>query len=113
MTAVTTEPQTPTLPKEDQQNETKQMPPYNVILLDDNDHTYEYVIHMLQSVFGFPREKGYLLALEVDTQGRVVVLTTYKELAELKRDQIHAFGPDHRLARCAGSMSAVIEPAPG
>jgi ATP-dependent Clp protease adaptor protein ClpS len=112
MTDTTTLPETPVLPREEQENETKQMPPYNVILLDDDDHSYEYVIHMLQQVFGYPREKGYLMALEVDTQKRVVVLTTYKELAELKRDQIHAFGPDARIARCKGSMSAVIEPAP-
>ncbi len=112
MSDTTTLPETPTIPKEDQQHETKQMPPYNVVLLDDNDHSYEYVIHMLQSIFGYPREKGYLMALEVDTQGRVIVLTTYKELAELKRDQIHAFGPDQRIQRCQGSMSAVIEPAP-
>jgi ATP-dependent Clp protease adaptor protein ClpS len=112
MTATTTVPETPTLPKEDQETKTRQMPPYNVVLLDDNDHTYDYVIHMLQSIFGYPREKCYLLALEVDTQGRVIVLTTYKELAELKRDQIHSFGADHRLPRCQGSMSAVIEPVP-
>jgi ATP-dependent Clp protease adaptor protein ClpS len=41
----------------------------------------------------------------------VIVLTTTKEHAELKRDQIHAFGPDKRIPRCAGAMSAVIEPA--
>jgi ATP-dependent Clp protease adaptor protein ClpS len=42
----------------------------------------------------------------------VIVLTTTKEHAELKRDQIHAFGPDPLSSRsCAGSMSSVIEPA--
>jgi ATP-dependent Clp protease adaptor protein ClpS len=30
--------------------------------------------------------------------------------AEFARDQIHAFGPDWRLARSKGSMSAVVEP---
>ena len=34
-----------------------------------------------------------------------------KEHAELKRDQIHAFGADVRVPTCAGSMSAVILPA--
>ena len=34
------------------------------------------------------------------------------ERAELKRDQISAFGRDWRIARCEGSMSAIIEPAP-
>jgi ATP-dependent Clp protease adaptor protein ClpS len=42
----------------------------------------------------------------------VIVLTTALELAELKRDQIHAYGPDWRIPRCQGSMSATIEPAP-
>jgi ATP-dependent Clp protease adaptor protein ClpS len=113
MSDTTTLPDTTTRPKEDEETITRQMPPYNVVLLDDDDHSYEYVIHMLQSIFGYPREKGYLLALEVDTQKRVIVLTTYKELAELKRDQIHSFGADARIQRCQGSMSAVIEPAPG
>jgi ATP-dependent Clp protease adaptor protein ClpS len=47
----------------------------------------------------------------VDTEGRAIVCTTSLERAELKRDQIHAFGPDPRIVRCSGSMSAQIEPA--
>jgi len=58
-----------------------------------------------------PPERAFLMAKEVDTSGRVVVDTTTKERAELKRDQIHAFGPDSLLPRCKGSMSAVIEAA--
>jgi ATP-dependent Clp protease adaptor protein ClpS len=89
------------------------LPPYHVILLNDDDHTYEYVIEMLKVLFAFPDEKGYQLAKEVDSQGRVILLTTHKELAELKRDQIHAYGRDNRVATCEGSMSSVIEPAEG
>jgi ATP-dependent Clp protease adaptor protein ClpS len=91
----------------------KRQPPYNVVLLNDDDHSYDYVIAMLQQLFGYPPEKGFLMAKEVDTTGRVILLTTTKEHAELKRDQIHAFGPDPGIPRCKGSMSAVIEPAPG
>lgn len=29
-------------------NEVRRQPPYNVILLNDDDHTYRYVIEMLQ-----------------------------------------------------------------
>jgi ATP-dependent Clp protease adaptor protein ClpS len=43
-------------------------------------------------------------------RGRVIVCTTTLEHAELKRDQIHAFGPDPLLSRSRGSMSAIIEP---
>ncbi len=89
------------------------IPPYNLILLNDDDHTYEYVIHMLQKLFGYPPTRGFKMAQEVDSTGRVIVLTTTLERAEFKRDQIHAFGPDERLPRCKGSMSATIEPAPG
>jgi ATP-dependent Clp protease adaptor protein ClpS len=89
----------------------QQLPPYNVVLLDDDDHTYDYVITMLRRVFGHPEPRGYQLARQVDSQGRAIVLTTHRELAELKRDQVLAFGADPRIANCAGSMSAVIEPA--
>jgi len=89
----------------------KRQPPYNVVLLDDDDHTYTYVIRMLKELFGYPDEKGFQMAKEVDTTGRVIVLTTSKEHAELKRDQIHAYGADPYSSRpSAGSMSAIIEP---
>ena len=91
----------------------KRQPRYNVILWDDDDHTHNYVIAMLMQLFGYPREKGRQIAREVDTQGRAVVVTTTKEHAELKRDQIHAYGKDGSVEECQGSMWATIEPAPG
>ena len=100
-----------TLPQEEQK--VRRQPPYHVILLNDDDHTYEYVIRMLKELFAFPEEKGFQLADEVHRAGRAVLITTTLEHAELKRDQIHAYGPDPLLQRCQGSMSAVIEPAPG
>ncbi|MDP9173415.1 MAG: ATP-dependent Clp protease adaptor ClpS [Planctomycetota bacterium] len=87
------------------------LPPYNVVLLNDNDHSFAYVIEMLGVLFAHPEEKGFEMADEVNREGRVIVLTTHKEMAELKRDQIHAYGTDHRVATCQGSMSSVIEPA--
>jgi ATP-dependent Clp protease adaptor protein ClpS len=102
----------PAVPKPRAEEKVRRQPPYNVVLHNDDDHTFEYVITMLQQLFGYPREKGYQMALEVHTTGRVIVLTTTKEHAELKRDQIHAFGPDPLSSRdCQGSMSASIEPA--
>lgn len=91
----------------------KRQPPYNVILLDDDEHTYEYVIEMLQKLFGHSLEKAYAMAVEVDLTGRVIVDTTTKERAELKRDQIMSYGADPLASRSTGSMRAIIEPAPG
>jgi len=90
----------------------KKQPPYHVILLDDDDHTYEYVIGMLRKLFGYSTEHSFQLAAEVDRDGRVIVDTTSMERAELKRDQIQGFGRDWRIPRCTGSMRAAIEPAP-
>ena len=99
--------------KADKRNKPKRQPPYLVILWNDNDHSYAYVVAMLQKLFGHPPEKGYQIAKEVDTVGKAVVLTTTREHAELKRDQIHAFGKDDLIAGCKGSMSATIEPVEG
>ena len=68
----------------------KQHPRYNFVLLNDEDHTYEYVIHMLKELFGFNIDRGFKLATKVDNNGRVICLTTTLEHAEFKRDQIHA-----------------------
>jgi ATP-dependent Clp protease adaptor protein ClpS len=86
-------------------------PFWHVILLDDDDHTYDYVIEMLGKIFGHGLETAFQMACEVDMTGRVIVDTTTLERAELKRDQIHAYGRDRRLERSQGSMSATIEPA--
>src|SRR5256885_6716792 len=90
----------------------RQQPRYHVILWNDNDHSYDYVVEMMQKLFGHPQERGFLIAKEVDTQGKAVCLTTTLEHAELKRDQIHAYGPDKHIERCKGSMSATLEAAP-
>jgi ATP-dependent Clp protease adaptor protein ClpS len=92
---------------------TEKLPPYNVVLLNDDHHTYEYVIEMLGKLFGYDEQKAFKMAEEVDTKGRVIVLTTHKEKAELKRDQVTAYGPDFRMETSKGSMSAIVEPAEG
>jgi ATP-dependent Clp protease adaptor protein ClpS len=94
-----------------ERQQTKRQPPYNVILHDDDDHSFDYVIRMLKELFAHPEEKGFQLAEEVHRSGRVIVCTTSRERAELKQDQIHAFGPDPLIPRCQGSMTASIEPA--
>lgn len=102
----------PARPAPETEERTQRQPPYNVVLLDDDDHTFEYVVAMLQELFGHPAETGWQMAREVHRTGRVIVLTTTREHAELKQDQIHAYGPDPFSSKeCKGSMTAVIEPA--
>ncbi len=89
------------------------LPPWNVVLLDDDHHTYEYVVEMLARLFGHPQELCWQMAREVDLVGRVVVCTTHRERAELEQQRIHGYGADWRILACRGSMSAIIEPASG
>jgi ATP-dependent Clp protease adaptor protein ClpS len=86
-------------------------PLYRVVLLDDDDHTYDYVIEMLQKIFVFTLEEAYRHAEEVDATGRTVLITCEKPHAEFARDQVISYGADWRLERSKGSMSAIVEPA--
>ena len=97
-------------PKTEVTERERTVPLYRVVLLDDNDHTYDYVIEMLQKIFIFSLDQAYRHAEEVDRAGRTVLITCELQAAEFARDQIHSFGPDWRLPRSQGSMSAVIEP---
>ena len=102
----------PTVTPEIESSEQQRLTPlYNVVLLDDNDHTYEYVIEMLGAIFLLPVETAFRHAVEVDTTGRTIVMTCEREQAEFGRDQIHGYGADPRMPRSKGSMSAIIEPA--
>lgn len=99
------------LPEIDNITERKIQPLYHVILLNDEDHTYDYVVEMLVKIFRMSDATAFGHAVEVDTKGTTILLTCELSRAELKRDQIHSYGPDWRLARSLGSMAAIVEPA--
>jgi ATP-dependent Clp protease adaptor protein ClpS len=96
-------------PKKSAEKKKREVPKYNVVLWDSDDHSYEYVERMLREIFGHTKEQCHEMAVTVDTQGKVIVMTTTKELAELKRDQIVAYGKDDNIKNCKGSMHATIE----
>ena len=106
-------------PKEREKRENKvdgetlaeHIPRYHVVLLDDEYHTYEYVVEMLMRLFRHGRAISWKMASEVDLRGRSIVFTTNKEQAEHKRSQIQSYGADRRLAHSKGSMSATVEKA--
>lgn len=104
MTVPTTIPETGTSEGE------RLSPLYHVVLLDDDQHTYDYVVEMLGALFFLPVETAYQHAVEVDTTGRTVVITCERPQAEYARDQIHGYGADPRMPKSKGSMKAVIQP---
>ncbi|MGE3961964.1 MAG: ATP-dependent Clp protease adaptor ClpS [Dehalococcoidia bacterium] len=82
-----------------------------LVLLDDNEHTYEYVIEMLGAIFGYGPEKAFALARLVDTQGRVTLMTASRPDCETKQSQVHSYGADPRIPTSKGSMTAIVEDA--
>jgi ATP-dependent Clp protease adaptor protein ClpS len=100
-------------PVTETREEERLAPLFNVVLLDDDQHTYDYVVEMLQKLFLMSQADAFAHAVEVDTTGRTVVITCEREQAEFARDQIQAYGPDPRLPKSMGSMRAILEPAAG
>jgi ATP-dependent Clp protease adaptor protein ClpS len=94
-------------------NRDELVPLYRVVLLDDDVHTYDYVIEMLQRLFLLSMVDAFRHAVEVDSTGRTLVITCELPQAEFARDQIQGYGPDWRMAQSKGSMAAVVEPAAG
>ncbi len=84
---------------------------YKVVLLDDDEHTYDYVVEMLQKLFFMSADDALNHAVEVDKAKRTVVLTAEIGPAEFAQTQIHSYGADWRMPQSKGSMSAVVEPA--
>lgn len=97
--------------KTQEKTKPKRQPRYHVVLWDDDHHTYQYVIEMMIELFHHDPVKSFEIARQVDQMGRAIVLTTTREHAELKRDQIRAYGKDRYVRNCPGSMFATVEPA--
>ncbi|MEM7682580.1 MAG: ATP-dependent Clp protease adaptor ClpS [Planctomycetota bacterium] len=92
----------------------KRLPPYHVVLLNDDDHTFHYVIEVLMTVFGQNVADALKHTMEVHQKGRAAVWTGSKEVAELKRNQVRGFGPDvYASIEVRYPLGVKIEPAPG
>ena len=91
---------------------TRKQPPYNVIVLNDEEHTFEYVIELLTKLFSHSLLIAEKLTWQIHNSGRAIVLTTHKELAELKCEQVLEYGPDPRMSVSKGPLGCYIEPAP-
>ena len=94
-------------------SKTKRQPPYAVIVHNDEDHTFQFVIEVLMTLFGYTLEKAFVLTNQVHVAGKAVVWTGTLEVAELKRDQIRGYGPDLFAAKKVEyPLGVTIEPLP-
>jgi ATP-dependent Clp protease adaptor protein ClpS len=102
-----------TKPKEREQTRTRRVPPYHVILENDDYHSMDFVVDVLRKVFGSPLERALQLMLQAHTTGRAIVWTGPLEVAELKADQIRTFHEIHaENSKDLGPLGCTVEPAP-
>lgn len=94
---------------EDRKSPGGHAPRYNVVLWDDDHHTITYVMKMLQEIVKIPEKRAFELAEEVHDSGRAIIFTGVREPAEMKQEQVHAYGKDFSIKDCQGSMTATLE----
>jgi ATP-dependent Clp protease adaptor protein ClpS len=97
-----------------EETKTRRIPPYNVILENDDHHSMEFVVNVLIQVLGCPMERAVQLMLEAHNSGRAVIWTGPREVAELKCEQVQTFHETRdRDDAKLGALGCYIEPAPG
>ena len=101
-----------TKPKAGEDTSTRRIPPYHVILENDDHHSFGFVVEVMRKALGFNEQRAFLVTNEAHTKGRAVVWTGTKEVAELKVDQIQSFHEIHADGRKLGPLGVTIEPAP-
>jgi ATP-dependent Clp protease adaptor protein ClpS len=85
-----------------------------VILENDDHHSFEFVVGVLQKALGFSEQRAFLFTEQAHRTGRAIVWTGTKEVAELKVEQIRSFHEiGEKDSRKLGPLSCSIEPAPG
>lgn len=91
---------------------TKLLPPYHVLIENDDDHSQVFVVLVLRKVFGYDEPKAMSLMHMAEQAGEAVVWTGPKEVAELKLDQLRTFHEKHwNDERDLGPIRCRIEPA--
>lgn len=80
-----------------------------VLLYNDEEHTYDYVVEMLAHACGLSREKAFRCAVEVDLTGRTIVHFGTRPACKAVAEKITAYGPDHRLPQSMSSMKCEVQ----
>lgn len=74
----------------------KQPPLYRVVLINDDYTPMEFVVDILESVFGMERTRATQVMLEVHTKGKGVCGVFNFEIAETKVAQVMSIAQQHQ-----------------
>ena len=76
--------------------EVRQPPLYRVVLINDDYTPMEFVVDILESVFGMERTRATQVMLEVHTKGKGVCGVFNFEIAETKVAQVMSIAKQHQ-----------------
>lgn len=85
---------------------------WHVILLNTDDHTFEFVVALIMTVFSKNYDEAFALTMKIHKEGQCIATTTHKERAELYKETVEAFGADELMKKNPRPLPCVIEPAP-
>ncbi len=74
----------------------KQPPLYQVVLINDDYTPMEFVVDILESIFGMERTRATQVMLEVHTKGKGVCGVFNYEIAETKVAQVMGIAKQHQ-----------------
>ena len=78
----------------------KQLPPYRVLLHNDDVNTFDYVIKTILMLTTIPPQEALVKTIEAHEAGLVLLLVTHRERAELYEEQFRS-----------RNLTVTIEPA--
>jgi ATP-dependent Clp protease adaptor protein ClpS len=78
------------------QPQVKRPPMFRVILLNDDYTPMDFVVEVLESIFGMSRTSATRVMLEVHTRGKGICGVFTFEIAETKVAQVNSFSREHQ-----------------
>jgi ATP-dependent Clp protease adaptor protein ClpS len=81
---------------EESEPKLKKPPLYQVLLLNDDYTPMEFVVEVLELIFGMDRQKATRIMLEVHTKGKGRCGVFTYEIAETKVAQVSSFAQQHQ-----------------
>ena len=81
---------------EEAKPEIKEPPLYRVVLLNDDYTPMEFVVNILESIFGMERTRATQVMLEVHTKGKGICGVYNFEIAETKVAQVMGLAQQHQ-----------------
>jgi ATP-dependent Clp protease adaptor protein ClpS len=81
---------------EEAKPEIKEPPLYRVVLINDDYTPMEFVVNVLESIFGMERTRATQVMLEVHTRGKGVCGVYNFEIAETKVAQVMGLAQQHQ-----------------